>query len=222
LVKVPKHLAEKWLSSDEDQAVGKLNINKSHGKITYTASKNIRNIGHRDEIPADYEFKITQITGRDQSLAVFSETSIGDEKTALALEGKVVHKADCKPVFNDTYRNLKRKQREDANKPVRVTQRISEAQVRDKYKPINITKEEKEELQRKKSKGNKLRISKDELQNKLYELFEQHQYYSTKNLQAITQQPQSFLNEVLREMCEYGKSAEHPSMWELKEEYRKY
>ena len=75
-------------------------------------------------------------------LKLYKYTFLQTEKTALALEGKVVHKADCKPVFNDTYRNLKRKQREDANKPVRVTQRISEAQVRDKYKPINITKEE--------------------------------------------------------------------------------
>jgi len=221
LVKVPKHLAEKWLSAEGGQNVGKLAINKCSSKITYTASNRIRNIGHQDEIPADYEFKITKITEKDQALAVFSETPVENDKSSLTLEGKVVHKADCKPVFNETYRNLKRRQRELANKPQRETKRINESDVQ-KYKPINITKEERDEQMRKKSKGNKLRISKDELQNKLYELFEAHQYYSTKNLHAITQQPQNFLSEVLREMCEYGKSPEHPHMWELKEEYRKY
>ena len=75
-------------------------------------------------------------------LKLYKYTFLQTEKTALALEGKVVHKADCKPVFNKAFCNLKRKQREDANKQEKMTKLIDEAQVRDKYKPINITKEE--------------------------------------------------------------------------------
>ena len=37
--------------------------------------------------------------------------------------------------------------------------------------------------------GKKIRMNKDELQAKLFEAFEKHQYYTYRDLQSVTMQP---------------------------------
>lgn len=56
----------------------------------------------------------------------------------------------------------------------------------------------------------------------LFNAFEKHQYYNIKDLVKITNQPISYLKEILKEVCEYNMKNPHKNTWELKKEYRHY
>jgi transcription initiation factor TFIIF subunit beta len=62
----------------------------------------------------------------------------------------------------------------------------------------------------------------DKVQELLFSAFEKHQYYNVKDLVRITQQPITYLKEILKEICIYNMKAPHRNMWELKPEYRHY
>lgn len=56
----------------------------------------------------------------------------------------------------------------------------------------------------------------------LFNAFEKHQYYNIKDLVTITNQPISYLKEILKEICEYSVKNPHKNTWHLKAEYRHY
>lgn len=222
LVKVPKGLATKWLNAPEDGAVGKLRLTKNGGRtdVTYTMDPTLEQteIPGTKAVPSQHKF-VLQGVGQ-QNLAVFSLSSrapkVGEKRS---VEGRIVQRVDCRPVISDKYMQLKKAQMIDACRPNRTTRQLASA-VKSVYKPVAITEEEKADRLRKKEQGKKIRMEKEELQQKLFEAFEKHQYYSIKDLRNITLQPTSFLSEVLREIGVYSQHPDHRNMWELKEEYR--
>lgn len=56
----------------------------------------------------------------------------------------------------------------------------------------------------------------------LFNAFEKHQFYNIKDLVTITNQPISYLKEILKEICEYSVKNPHKNTWHLKPEYRHY
>lgn len=64
------------------------------------------------------------------------------------------------------------------------------------------------------------RISKEELQTKLFALFERYEYYSMKDLVERLRQPQAYLQEVLEEIATYNVHGTFCSKWCLRSEYR--
>ncbi|XP_077866451.1 general transcription factor IIF subunit 2-like [Saccoglossus kowalevskii] len=56
----------------------------------------------------------------------------------------------------------------------------------------------------------------------LFSAFERHQYYNIKDLVRITEQPITYLKEILKDVGVYNMRAPHKNMWELKPEYRHY
>ena len=48
------------------------------------------------------------------------------------------------------------------------------------------------------------------------------QYYNIRDLVRETNQPVSYLKEVLNDVCNYNLKNPHKNMWELKPEYRHY
>ena len=76
--------------------------------------------------------------------------------------------------------------------------------------------------QKRKEDGKKFRSSREEVYSMLFKAFEKHQYYNVKDLVNITQQPVSYLKEIMREICNYCMKPPYKSMWELKPEYRHY
>ncbi|KAJ8310405.1 hypothetical protein KUTeg_012270 [Tegillarca granosa] len=90
----------------------------------------------------------------------------------VAIEGKVIQRAECRPNANDSYLKLKRLEMERSNKPKREVKQIST--VVPTYRPV-----------------------KDHSFN-------------------------TYLKEILKEICIYNMKAPHRNMWELKPEYRHY
>lgn len=56
----------------------------------------------------------------------------------------------------------------------------------------------------------------------LFNAFEKHQYYNIRDLVTITNQPISYLKEILKEICEYSVKNPHKNTWHLRAEYRHY
>ncbi|XP_076097115.1 general transcription factor IIF subunit 2-like isoform X2 [Mytilus galloprovincialis] len=232
LVKVPKYLSEKWSHADGGE-VGKLKITRSKfpgqkPDVVFSLNDKLVKSGDTTQSPKDHKMVLTGLG--NQNLVVFSETPpmITADSGAkpdhlvdkLGIEGKVIQRAECRPIADNNYLKLKRLQVEAQNKPKREVIQISE--VVNAYKPISDHKFNIEHNQKLKNEGKRLRDSKDVVMEKLFAAFEKHQYYNVKDLVRVTNQPITYLKEILKEICVYNMKAPHRNMWELKPEYRHY
>lgn len=231
LVKVPKYLSEKWKTAKGKCEVGRMKITRSQvpGKgpeVTFSMSDEQM----KQEIPSqpvatprEHKFLLTGVG--TQNLVVFSQhkdPSSAAEEIAdrIAIEGKVIQRAECRPVADRNYLNLKKLQAENCNKPKREVVQISG--------PVNAYKPRSDHIgnashnKEMKEKGKRIRHDREEVQNKLFEVFEKHQYYNIQDLVRLTNQPITYLKEILKELCTYNVKAPHRNMWELKPEYRHY
>ncbi len=180
-----------------------------------------------------------------QTLAVFSHTSGANAKEAsskdakseggdgtpatsllapgpdkLSLEGRVVQRAECRPISDGAYMSLKREAILRAIEPTRQTQQLDKAVVN--FKPVANHAFNKAFEAKKKAEGKKSRDDREKVTETLFALFEKHQYYNIKDLVRETRQPVTYLKEILKEVCNYNLKNPHKNMWELKPEYRHY
>jgi len=220
LVKVPKYLSAKWNSSTSTE-VGRLRIARrqsgSKPNVTFTVADNLlKKEGENDvPIPKEYQFDMNNMSA--QSLAIYSQTP---EK--LFHEGKVVHRADCRPAAagDANYLKLKKISILSASQPARLVKQLDKAV--NSYKPVSDHKNNIDYEKSKKVQGKKMRDDKDKVMELLFGAFEKHQYYNLKDLEKITRQPVPYLKEILKEICSYNMKNPHKNMWELKAEYRHY
>ncbi|XP_031564995.1 general transcription factor IIF subunit 2-like [Actinia tenebrosa] len=233
LVKVPKHLSTSWMeNTDKSGIVGSLRISKNTQKneITFNLSESLASGSDGNEkpkIPSDYKLLMSKV---DQSLVVFSQGPTGsadepDESEPadkVSLEGKVVQRADFRPVHsNAEYLSLKRQSILTASKPMRQAKQLKTV-VTSSYKPVSDHKMNIDYDKKKKEEGKRARIAEDEVKAKLFHAFGQHQYYNLKDLVNITNQPIIYLKSILKEIAHYNTKNPHKNMWELKPEYRHY
>ncbi|KAL4220343.1 General transcription factor IIF subunit 2 [Mactra antiquata] len=237
LVKVPKYLSEKWKKASGKCEVGRLKITRSKlpgTKPEVTFSMN--DVQMKQEVPGkptitpkEHKFLLTGVG--NQNLVVFSEqkkdaanssssSTAEDISEKIAIEGKVIQRAECRPVVDSSYVNLKKEQRVVMNKPRREIKQI--ALPVNVYKPKSDHKANIEYQKKMKEEGKRIRMDKDEVQNKLFSIFEKHQYYNIVDLVRLTNQPITYLKEILKEICIYNVKAPHKNMWELRPEYRHY
>ncbi|XP_047456709.1 general transcription factor IIF subunit 2-like isoform X2 [Mugil cephalus] len=166
-------------------------------------------------VPRDHPFTMHTVGG--QTMAVFSQSD-ADE---ISLEGMVVHRAECRPVVTDNYMKLKKLQIKESIKPQRLSQQLERA-VTTVFKPVANHNFNVEYEKKKKSEGKMVRAERQVVLDMLFSAFEKHQYYNIKDLVDITQQPVTYLKEIMREIGTYNSKGAHKSTWELKAEYRHY
>ncbi|TRY78595.1 hypothetical protein TCAL_06459 [Tigriopus californicus] len=250
LVNVPKYIADRWENCPENSNVGKLKIARRTNAtpvVSFSLDDSViaatpvgvakggpssMSKGSQKEIPKEHKFVVNTLNS--QTLAVLSHSSaagsealtgpggtpIGPVLDKLAVEGKVVQRAECRPINNHIYMSLKKEAYLKAIEPTRQTKHLDKAVMA--YKPkanhaVNIANDLK-----KKSEGKKSRDDKEKVMETLFALFEKHQYYNIKDLVKETRQPVTYLKEILKEVCNYNLKNPHKNMWELKPEYRHY
>ncbi|XP_071085826.1 general transcription factor IIF subunit 2-like [Haliotis cracherodii] len=233
LVKVPKYLSERWQKAQGGSEVGKLRITrpKSPGlkpDVMFSSHETMMKAEPgQAQAPRDHKFVLTGVGV--QNLVVMSQTPIfakdgngaTKEKVSerVAVEGKVLQRAECRPIADDNYNKLKRLHWEIQNKPKREVIQLSGVvqsyKPRSAYASLDGDKRKKEESKRS-------RLDREKVQDMLFNAFEKHQYYNVKDLVKITNQPVPYLKEILKEICTYNMKAPHRNMWELKPEYRHY
>ncbi len=138
----------------------------------------------------------------------------------LHLEGKVVQRAECRPIEDKAYMSLKIDSYKRALEPKRVALKLKSPVVN--YKPKANHAANIEYEKRKKTEGKKSREDKDKVMEMLFALFEKHQYYRINDLVKATRQPVPYLKEILKDVGNYNMKAPHKNMWELKPEFRHY
>jgi len=230
LVKVPKYLSENWKKCKESRQVGKLRISKSRvagGKpeVIFSLDEEVARQDDQEEmkIPKNHKFVMTGV-GR-QTLAVLGaeakDPADGICRETLTVEGKVIQRAECRPIADADYMLLKRANFEQCNAPTRQVVQLKKAVVN--YKPTSAHASNLEfDLKNKKDEGKRMRQDKEKVLDILFAAFEKHQYYTLKDLINLTKQPVNYLKEILKEICTYNLKAPHRNMWELKAEFRHY
>lgn len=147
-----------------------------------------------------------------------SDDSTESEK--LFMEGRIVQRLECRPYADSIYMHLKRESIRKAAVPERKVQSLDK--IVQNFKPVSDHKHNIEYKEKKKAEGKKARDDKNAVADMLFNAFEKHQYYNIKDLVKITNQPISYLKEILKEFCDYNMKNPHKNMWELKKEYRHY
>ncbi|KAI0217027.1 General transcription factor IIF subunit 2 [Lamellibrachia satsuma] len=236
LVKVPKYLAEEWKNAPPNADVGKLSITTAStpgGKpevvfsLDETSSKTTTAGGgvtsSKPAVPKYHKFVLTGIV--NQNLYVLAtEMSEGPNQEQIpenvSIEGKVIQRAECRPLGDPIYMKLKRTQIEQSNRPQKEVKQLKNAVLN--YKPVSVHTVNKAYEDKKKEEGKKSRLDKERVMDMLFSAFEKHQYYNVKDLVRITKQPITYLKEILKEICLYNMKAPHKNMWELKPEFRHY
>ncbi|KAM6954842.1 general transcription factor IIF subunit 2-like [Lycodopsis pacificus] len=223
LVKVPKYLSQRWDKATEKGEVGKITIGKKQGKtdVRFTLKEELTApgaVGEKDaslQVPREHPFTMHTVGG--QTMAVFSQS----DTDGISLEGMVVHRAECRPVVNEDYMRLKKLQLKESMKPQRLSQQLEKA-VTTIFKPVANHDFNLEHEKKKKSEGKMVRAERQLVLDMLFSAFEKHQYYNIKDLVDITQQPVTYLKEIMRDIGTYNSKGAHKSTWELKPEYRHY
>ncbi|XP_077988000.1 general transcription factor IIF subunit 2-like [Glandiceps talaboti] len=236
LVKVPKFVAEKWNKAEgRDREVGKLRISKGgpRREVTFLLNEQIaRKKEGEADVPTEYKFNLS--TTVNQTISIFSETPVESTSgrpegetsststnTKVTLEGKVIQRAECRPFRTDSFLRLKKTSIELAHKPTRSVQQLDRA-VTTSYKPVKDHKSNIDFDKKKKGVEKRSRKEKIDVMDMLFNAFEKHQYYNIRDLQILTEQPITYLKEILKEIGIYNMKAPHKNMWELKPEYRHY
>ncbi|BFZ06561.1 hypothetical protein BsWGS_09600 [Bradybaena similaris] len=243
LVKVPKYLSEQWKMCPNGTEVGKLKIPKAKipGKkpdivltsfdLSSKLSPSLDGMAASAATPKplqrgtnirNHKFIVTNVG--NQNLVVMSQSKIdGSGKDApsekISVEGKVLHRAECHPIVDANYKQLKKEQVQAQNTPQRQTMLLTG--IVNSYKPVSDHFNTFEERKAKKAEK-RSRAEKSKVMDVLFSAFEKHQFYNVKDLVGITKQPVPYLKEILNEICNYNMAAPHKNMWELKPEFRHY
>ncbi|BFF89234.1 general transcription factor IIF subunit 2 [Drosophila madeirensis] len=237
LVKVPKYIAQKWEKAPSNMDVGKLRISKTPGQkaqVSLSLTPAVLALDPDEKIPTEHVLDVSQVT--KQTLGVFSHmapeaaANIGKENSTapgatpdnekLYMEGRIVQKLECRPIADTCYMKLKLDSIRKASEPQRRVQPIDK--IVQNFKPVKDHAHNIEYRERKKAEGKKARDDKNSVMDMLFHAFEKHQYYNIKDLVKITNQPISYLKEILKDVCDYNMKNPHKNMWELKKEYRHY
>ena len=120
LVKIPKYMADRWETIDTPASVGKLTISRRPGQkpiVSFSLDDKVaagsehedkmpkdasaKDKASKDKLPKEHKFNVSSVQGH--TLAVFSHLA-GDPEAStpvpdkLCLEGKVVQRAECRPI----------------------------------------------------------------------------------------------------------------------------
>jgi len=235
LVKIPEKLAQEWESQPSGSLLGTVRIEKQPSKkqptitiSTYGATIKEGTLNFTSPPPL-YAMKIDQQQQQKykealkKKLASQDENEESDEeklefienikRPCITVHGIVDNMFNFTPKFDESYQSLLRKRKEitDVKPKILVTDDIPKTIV----KPVFAS-----DTGKTKTKDKRTRKPEEQLQSELFHLFKKQPYWSLKELIEETEQPESYLKEILGKICDYNKSGFNKSKYELKKEYK--
>lgn len=153
--------------------------------------------------PREHRFCLSNIS--DGVLrTVYTRTANSATGEQIALAGKVIQRAEVRPVENAQYMSMKRKQFQTYQEPARRAQMIKKKT--NAYMPKRDHESNRLLKQRKKEMGKRVRDSEDDVLNRIFSAFSKNQYISMSGLETITQQPKNYLVQLVKRYCNYNKA----------------
>ncbi|RMX67942.1 hypothetical protein DD238_000570 [Peronospora effusa] len=173
-----------------------------------------------NDIPTEYRVEISETPLK---LKVFSLDGSG----RMAVEGTVKNSCTIMAQRNDQYNKMCKQRLIKSMVKTRIVQpledlpRVKKARIQftiDKPDPDAEDEDDDSKLQDRLDK--KIKMSKDELKNLVFHHFEEREYWPLKELNYHCRQSESFLKEVLKEICVYHRKGPNKSCYELKPQYK--
>merc|ERR1711868_219023 len=121
MVKVPKYLGEKWLSSPQSE-VGKLQIRRlgARPEVTFKLNQNLAAMGE-NQAPIDHKLMLS-VPSKSETLGILSRFTNDEDVEVRSIEGSIVQNAVCRPVaMGSRYNNLKKASFQKAERKDRKT-----------------------------------------------------------------------------------------------------
>eukprot|EP01025_Chloroclados_australasicus_P058512 TRINITY_DN73570_c0_g1_i1.p3 TRINITY_DN73570_c0_g1~~TRINITY_DN73570_c0_g1_i1.p3 ORF type:complete len:192 (-),score=37.07 TRINITY_DN73570_c0_g1_i1:195-770(-) len=147
-----------------------------------------------------------------------------ESKDGISIDGIVEHKFDLQPIKDAKQGGIRSgvlalsKIAQEESKVPRIQVMKDKLHVRQPLAIAAMIPKKKQRAQADKTK--RLRMDKDELENLLFELFEKKSMWRLQDLMKETDQPHTWLKQVLNDIAMLNTRGEHKDLWELKPEYK--
>lgn len=234
LVKVPAHFYDALYAQTEETTVGAVHMSGTGAKMRFDvemedsfiadglalSGEYSEQVAHKPSVLKNYELRLHP--ANESNVAAVIGRRRQNETSEYALEGTIARRCDLRPPFTKEYREMNRARAAAASDQKRSLHTPLAAGKTPKldYNPVFESKEAREEKKRKLEVGKRDRMPEGELRDRLLVEFERHQYYSLRTLTQITNQPQAYLKQILKEMCVFHTKGELRNYYELKPEYQ--
>ncbi|ORX54747.1 transcription initiation factor IIF, beta subunit [Piromyces finnis] len=225
LVKVPKFLFDKWSSvTEEGIDYGKLKIkNSSNTKSGIDVTLELDDRFSQD-LPKNYKLQFTNYSPKFGVIPtneyIFTDNGKG---AGVSIEGVVHNEATISPIVDEYYKRIMNSRTEAATKHKRQTQILTVENEKRAHRltSYNGNSFAAQSKHKKTVQEKRERLPRDEVRRILFEAYEKYDNYNFKGLMEITNQPQSYLKEILAEIAVLNKRGPAVGTWQLKPEYRK-
>ncbi|CAF2073229.1 unnamed protein product [Rotaria magnacalcarata] len=168
--------------------------------------------------PREHRFCLSNISdGVLRTVYTRTATPNSPLNEQIAVVGKVMQRAEVRPVENEQYMSMKRKQFETSQEPTRKAQMITKKT--NVYAPKRDHEANKQREREKKLMGKRVRSSEETVLNLMFGAFAKNQYISMSSLETITQQPKNYLQQLVKKYCNYNNAGHN---YELKPQFRYY
>jgi len=218
LVKVPDYLADRLEQLDEDGVdLGVVRATPVSAGAPASVKLLLSPGGPCGDLPLEYTMQLSKC---DQTMHLFCEDLAGQ---ALLVEGKVEQECHLKPVLNEQYRDVMRRRNEVANKPKRTIQVVDAqgATVPGFVKHVSEHQVRAKERRRYEPELRRERLPKVEVMDILFRAFERIPHWTLKGLVDHTQQPTTYLRDILSEIAIHNNRGPYKNLYELKPEYKR-
>ncbi|GBE88039.1 Transcription initiation factor IIF subunit beta [Sparassis crispa] len=232
MVKIPKYLLEHWSTIDqEDVELATIRV--------YTEAKSSRgrplamlSVSPTEDNPACDEFELEMTTLAVQNQIVIAELEKDTRSPAriTKLIGAVKRECSLRPVLSDKYRQRLKQRIRAANARSRQIKLLEDVHPGGRgavnmlasgaahQAPFNFVppkpKPAKGQFER------MTRMPRNQLLDELFDAFSEREHWSMKWLRERTQQPETYLREVLSEIAFIHRSGEHNGSWELLQNFK--
>ncbi|GLE01970.1 hypothetical protein PINS_up010808 [Pythium insidiosum] len=221
LAKIPPALGTAWKSVQESELMlGSIKLEKGRvlGKRKGVLTVNPSTL--EPGVPTEYRIEIGETPLK---LRVFSQDGSG----RMAIEGTVKNSCTIMAQRNDQYSKLCKQRLIKSMVKPRVTQQLEDLprhkKARTQFtieKPDVEAEDEAPDAKLLEKIDKKVKMSKDELKNLVFHHFEEREFWPLKELNYHCRQPESFLKEILKEICVYHRKGPNKSCYELKPQYK--
>ena len=219
LVRLPKVLAE-WIETREvGSVIGDMTIPPGDA-VDRGAKTEFTLRDHFREVP--YEYTLDMGKERKTYDKMFAVT---DDDEHVSMEGHVNDEGIIMPKKTREYAQLMQAM---MKRPKTVmTKLASESESKQAQAILPVTaaqraKHDEQAIGRKlvNTEDKRTRMPEHEFIDLLFQCFEEKRFWTTRQLLDSTKQPEVFVKDILRKMCDYHARGEHHGTWELKQEHR--
>lgn len=216
VVKMPRYLSEILETLPSGSELGYLDTSKeevewmadAEGRVTLGAALSIPGLPKK--------YTLVPLAARDDLLC-FSE-----RRGAVAIEGTVRKEGYVQPEISKEYLQFKKARERLMRKPqrtVKVVDSLSEGRRIERQggaSEYDLLARKRKKLQQERKRE---RLGKTEVMEILFRAFDEHPYWTLKDLADRSGQPQAYIQEILGEIATVNKRS-HKAMYELRPEYK--